>query len=69
VKATELTLEQGKALVRAIEALKTIEAVGPVEQAMVWLLVHAYRRQFRAVVGTPPSQLGKPILGAGEQVG
>jgi hypothetical protein len=40
---TERVLEQGKARVRAIEALETIQATGALERAMVWLLVRACR--------------------------
>jgi hypothetical protein len=44
---TDRMLEQGKALVRAIEALETIQATGPLERPMVWLLPQAYRGQPR----------------------
>lgn len=35
MKATERTLEQGKALVRAIEALETCELTDPIERVRV----------------------------------
>jgi hypothetical protein len=47
---TEKILQQGKALVRAIEALGTIEPTRPVEKAMVWLLLQAYRQRLRGIV-------------------
>jgi hypothetical protein len=47
---TERILEQGKALVRAIEALETIEKSGPLERVMVWFLLQAYRHRQRAIV-------------------
>ncbi len=54
VKATEGTLDQGKALVRAIEALETIKPSGPIETTITWLLLKAYRRRLRALVTTRP---------------
>lgn len=39
---TERIVEQGKALVRAIEALETTEPTGPIERVMTWLLLKAY---------------------------
>ena len=47
---TERIIEQGKALVRAIEALGTIEPTGPIEQALARLLLTAYKRRLRAIV-------------------
>jgi hypothetical protein len=51
---TDRVLEQGKALVRAIEALETIEPTGPIESAMVWVLLQAYRRRLRGIVELAP---------------
>ncbi|MFW6116300.1 MAG: hypothetical protein ACOC6F_01105 [bacterium] len=55
---TEKILEQGKALVRAIEALGTIEATGPLERSMVRLLLRAYRQRLRAIVGGADVDIG-----------
>jgi hypothetical protein len=42
---TDHILTQGKALVRAIEALSTIEPIGPFERALARLLLAAYKRR------------------------
>jgi hypothetical protein len=47
---TQRILEQGKAPVRAIEALETIEPTGPIEPVQAWFLLQAYRRRLRAIV-------------------
>lgn len=39
MNVTEEILEQGKALVRAIEALDTIEPTGPIEGVQAWFLI------------------------------
>jgi len=69
LKATERTIEQGKALVRAIEALETIEPSGPIETAITWLLLKAYRRRLRAMVATAPAWVSEEILSASERIG
>ena len=66
---TDRILEQGKALVRAIEALDTIHPTGPLEQAMVWLLLKAYRRRLRAIVAAAPTWMGEEILSASQAIG
>jgi len=66
---TDRTLQQGKALVRAIEALETIEPTGPIESAITWLLLKAYRRRLRAMVGTAPAWVSEEILSASERIG
>lgn len=43
-------IKQGKALVRAIEGLGSIEPNGPIERALVGLLLAAYRRRLQAIV-------------------
>ena len=48
---TERIIEQGKALVRAIEALSTIVPSGSIERALAGLLQAAYKRRLRAIVG------------------
>lgn len=35
MRGTERTLSQGKALVRVIESLETIEATGPIERVII----------------------------------
>jgi len=43
-------ISQGRALVRAIEALGTIEPTGPFEWVLVRLLQAAYKRHLCAIV-------------------
>ncbi len=62
-------LQQGKALVRATEALDTIEPSGPTETAITWLLLKAYRRRLRAMVATAPAWVSEEILSASERIG
>ena len=66
---TERILEQGQALVRAIEALETIEPNGPIERVQAWFLLQAYRRRLRAIVGVAPAWLAEEILGASLRIG
>jgi hypothetical protein len=51
---TDTVPRQGKALVRAIEALETIEPTGPIERVQAWFLLQAYRRRLRALVAAAP---------------
>jgi hypothetical protein len=48
---TYCILRQGKALVRTIEALSTIEPSGPIERAAARLQLYVYKRRLRGVVG------------------
>ena len=66
---TDRILEQGQALVRAIEALETIEPTGPIERVQAWFLLKAYRRRLRALVVTAPSWLAEEILSASQRIG
>ena len=66
---TERILQQGKALVQAIEALETIDPTGPLESTMVWLLLKAYRRRLRAIVGLAPTWMSEEILSTSERIG
>jgi hypothetical protein len=65
---TERILEQGQALVRAIEALEVIEPTGPLERAQVWLLLQAYRHRLRAIVAAAPAWLAEEILSASQEI-
>jgi hypothetical protein len=47
---TERVLEQGKALVRAIEALATINPTAASERAIASLLLRVYKRRLRGIV-------------------
>lgn len=66
---TERTLEQGKALVRAIEALDTIEPTGPIRRMITWLLLKAYRRRLRAIVASGPAWVTEETLSASVRIG
>jgi hypothetical protein len=46
---------QGRALVRAIEALGTIQPSGPFERALARLLIAAYKRRVRGIVKLAPT--------------
>jgi hypothetical protein len=61
-------IRQGKALVRAIESLATIEPTGPIERFVVGLLVPAYKRRLRAIVGRAPVWVTEEILSASEHI-
>jgi hypothetical protein len=60
------TIAQGRALVRAIEALDTIEPTGPFERAPARLLVAAYKRRLRAIVKVVPTWASEEMLSASE---
>ena len=47
---TDRIIEQGRVLVKAIEAMGTIEPTGPFERALARLLLAAYERRLRAIV-------------------
>lgn len=66
--ATEKALEQGKALVRAIEALDTIEPTGPIERVQAWFLIQAYKRRLRALIGRAPAWVAEEILSASRHI-
>jgi len=65
--STERVLEQGKALVRAIEALETIDPTGQFESFITDLLVAAYRQRLRSIVETAPIWMSEEILGASKR--
>lgn len=48
LQLTGRIIRQGQPLLRAVEALETIEPDGPIERVIVWLLLQPYRRQLRA---------------------
>ena len=66
---TDHILRQGKAPVRAIEALGTIEPTGPFERALARLLMAAYKRRLRAIVKVVPTWVSEEILSASEHIG
>jgi hypothetical protein len=68
VKNTERILQQGKALVGAIEALDTIEPTGPIERVQAWFLIKAYKRRLRAIVAAAPEWVAEEILSASQHI-
>jgi hypothetical protein len=65
---TDNVIEQGCALVRAIEALDTIEPLTLPEQVVVHLLQAWYRRRLQYLVATVPRWTGERILSASEAI-
>jgi hypothetical protein len=66
---TETVIEQGKALVRAIEAIGTIEPSGWFERWQARLLQAAYKERLRALVAVLPSWATEEILSASQHIG
>ena len=66
---TDRIIEQGKALVRAIEALGMIESSGPFERTIAGLLLAAYKRRLRRIVKVAPGWVSEEILSASEHIG
>lgn len=67
--ATAHIITQGKALVRAIESLNTIEPTGLLERFIVGLLLPAYKRRLRGIVESTPGWMSEEILSASEHIG
>jgi len=65
---TDHLISQGRALVRAIEVLGTIEPTGPFERMLAWLLLTVYRRWLRAIVATIPASASEGKSSASEGV-
>lgn len=65
---TDRILQQGKALVRAIEALEIFRPAGPIERVQAWFLLQAYRRRLRAIAGAAPAWLTEEILRASQHI-
>ncbi len=66
---TEHILEQGKVLVRAIEALGVIEPSGWFERALAGILMAVYKRRLQGIIATAPAWVGEQILSASQHVG
>jgi hypothetical protein len=62
-------LSQGRALLRTIEALGTIEPSGPFERALARLLIATYKRRLRATLAVAPAWVSEEILSASECMG
>lgn len=68
MNVTERILEQGQALVRAIEALETIEPTRPIERVQAWFLLQAYHRRLRGIIEAAPSWMGEEVLIASQGI-
>ena len=66
---TDHLISQGRAPVRAIEALGTIEPTGAFERALPRLLMAAYKRRRRAIVKVAPTWVSQEMLSASERIG
>ena len=53
-EVADRVIRQGRALVRAIEALETIEPTGPFGRAIAGLLMAAYKRCLRGLAEATP---------------
>jgi hypothetical protein len=67
-EAADRVITQGRALVRAIEVVSTIEATRPFERAIASLLLTAYKRRLRAAIAVAPAWMGERILSASEAI-
>jgi hypothetical protein len=63
---TDRIISQGPALVRAIEALGTIEPTGPFECVLARLLMAACKRRLRTIVKVVPTWVSEEILSTSE---
>ena len=68
IDGTAKVITQGQALVRAIEAMGTIEPSGLFERAIAGLLLAGYKRRLKAIIGLVPAWAGERILRASMRV-
>ena len=61
---TDLTVTQTHALVRAIEALATIQPTNPLERHLARLLLHVYNRRLRTIAEAAPARPSEETLSA-----
>ena len=66
---TDRILRQGRALVRAIEAMGTIEPTNRLERKLTSLLLYLYKRRLRGIVAAAPDWVAEEILSASEHIG
>jgi hypothetical protein len=69
VTVVDRVITQGRALVRAIEALGIIEPSGWFERTLARLLLAGYKRRLRAIVGAVPAWVTEEILSASQHIG
>ncbi len=61
-------IRQGRALVRAVESLSTIEPTGLIERVMIKILIAAYKHRLQAIIPLVPAWVGKKIPSASEHI-
>jgi hypothetical protein len=66
---TDRILHQGRALVRAMEALATIEPTNRLGRKLARLLLYVYKRWLRGIVAAAPAWVSEQILSASEHIG
>ena len=66
---TDRIIRQGHALVRAIEALGTIEPTNRLERNLTRLLLYVYKRRLHGIVEAAPTWVSEEILSASEHIG
>jgi hypothetical protein len=64
---TDRIIAQGRAFVRAVEALATIEPTDPFERALARLLMAAYKRRLRVIVEAAPAWVSEEALSTSER--
>jgi hypothetical protein len=62
-------IAQGRALVRAIEALDAIVPSGPLERYFAKILMAIYKHRLRQTLRLAPAWISEAIIGASERVG
>jgi hypothetical protein len=62
-------ITRGKTLVRAIEALGTIDSSGPFERMLARVLITAYEPYLRAIVKGVPAWIAEEILSTSKHSG
>ena len=69
LELTDHIIRQGRALVRAIEAMETITPTGRFEYWQMRLLQTAYRHRPRGIIKAAPAWVAEEILSASEHIG
>ncbi len=62
LESADPTVDHGRALIRAIEALGIVELSDPFERAVAELFQEAYKRRLMEILDTAPSWIADEIL-------
>jgi hypothetical protein len=68
IQLTDSTVAQARELVRAIQALDTIDCPDPFEQAVAELFQAAYKRRLMEMVEAVPSWMADEIRSASQHI-